>query len=65
MAAGGAAGLSLVDVLLRLRCEKCAQRPFSVPLEENAAAGAQGRMGATRWRVVLFELTALNPIVIA
>jgi hypothetical protein len=57
MAAGGAAGLTLADVLLRLRCEKCGERPASVALEEDAAAGAPGRMGATGWRVVLIEPT--------
>ena len=57
MAAGGAAGLTLAEVLLRLRCEKCGQRPASAALEEDAAAGAPGRMGATGWRVVLTQAT--------
>jgi hypothetical protein len=47
MAAGGAAGLSLAGVLLRLRCEKCGERPMRVSLEEDAGARAPGGMGAT------------------
>jgi hypothetical protein len=60
MAASGAAGLTMAEVLLRLRCERCGERPGSVALEEDAAAGTPGRMGASGWRVVLIELANLS-----
>jgi hypothetical protein len=45
------AGQSLADVVARLRCQRCAQRPFGVALEEDAAAGcwADWVQPATGW----------------
>jgi hypothetical protein len=55
MVASGAGGLSLADVIVRLRCEKCGGPPIRAALEEDAAASSTGRMGAYGWKVVLIK----------
>jgi hypothetical protein len=55
MVASGAGSLSLADVIVRLRCEKCGAPPIRIALEEDAAAASPGRMGACGWKVVLIE----------
>ena len=47
------AGLTIAELVIQLRCERCGQRPASVALLEDGAAGTPGRMGAIGWRVAL------------
>jgi hypothetical protein len=46
-------GLTIAEAVIQLRCQQCGQRPASVALLEDGAAGSYGRMGATGWQVVL------------
>ena len=39
-------GLTMANVVVQLRCQKCGQRATSIALPENGAARAHGRMGA-------------------
>ncbi len=47
------AGLTVADVLIQLRCQKCERRPASVALVEDPAGHAQGTWTGRGWRVVL------------
>ncbi len=48
------AGLNLADVVMRVRCQHCRDRPGVVALVGDPAAQASGRAGApVGWRVVL------------
>ena len=49
----GLVGLTIADLVVRLQCQHCGQRPVSVALLEDGAARAPGRMGATGWTVML------------
>jgi hypothetical protein len=47
------ARLSLADVLIQLRCEKCREPPKIVVIVEDPAGNAAGRIAPPGWRVVL------------
>lgn len=47
------AEVSIADVLVKLRCEACGERPIAVALASDQTAGAYGKIGDPGWRVML------------
>lgn len=55
-ASGLAAGATMADVLVSLRCRQCGRAPLRAALVEDPAGDAPGRMGAASgWRVLLMD----------